>query len=554
MTNYSEYTVCLLDRFRVEHSGHPKEFLEYRKHEEVLAYLALNARLPVPQEQVTSTLWPTISEAAGANRLYETVHKIRRQLTSIGMGDEVIKVGRGLVFAHPDLSCDVDRVMELCDLAITEPRSADEPIIEELRRVYGEGLLPGLRVDWAEDERKRIRASYEQAIGTVMARRATTSTSTFVVPAVKEKDPAETAREIHPELMELASKMWANRFGVDREYWLQIVDLRAEDIRQTFSWAIENDAAMALDIAGHFWIYWYFRSQHSVGRGFVDQAIAIDHDRGDKYSRALASNGSAMFAARMGELGLAEERIAEAIGLWEKLGDQERYACAVHDKSVLARARGDHELALALAYQSLELQRLAGIPEIITKRLIDVAIAEREIGSLDRSQNLLDEARERIGEAAGWLAGRLHESQAVTHMYRSYGHADENEKSRLFIEAEREARSAVDLYRAVRGREQEAHALRDLGISLHWQKRFDEAEEAYCQARDLSAACGDMHSAGHVLHHLADLMADMERWSPAEKLAQQSVSLFRAVADEEGETEASGLLARVRRRGEEPAP
>ena len=551
MINYGEYTVCLLDRFRVERSGEPVEQFEYRKREELFAFLMLRGRIPIPQAELTSVLWPTVSETAGANRLYETAFRMREQLQPIGLDEDVIQISRGYVLPHPALGRDIDHLNRLCELAITEPRSADEPIIPELRRVYGEGLLPGLRAPWLDAERSRLRARYEQAIGTAMVRQPSTS----VFP-LGQTEPAPTKRpeDRHAELMALADNMWANRFGVDREYWFEVVDLHAKEIRETIAWALEHNAKIALDLAGHFWVYWYFRGQHSTGQRYVDEALAFEHGRGSDISRAFALNGSAIFASREGGLEQAEQRLSEALAIWERIGDQERYACTVHDQMNLARKRGDKDLAIALGYKSLEFQRRAGHSESITKRLIDVAAVEREFGSLDRSRALLDEARERSDESAAWLQARIHEAFGLLLMHRR-GHGDaiaENHRQ-LETEVEQELRTAIDLLHTVRSHELEAYSTRFLGNVLHWQHRYEEAQAAYEHARDLAAVSGDFRNVGGILRDLADLLAAQEHWEQAEQLAQQSVSLFRAVSDHIGENEALELHGHIRRRGLDPS-
>ena len=71
--DYGDYTVGLLDHYRIEHAGQTVAHFQFRKHEEVFAYALLNGRIPVPVEKAVEDLWPGLSFKAGRNRLYETV-------------------------------------------------------------------------------------------------------------------------------------------------------------------------------------------------------------------------------------------------------------------------------------------------------------------------------------------------------------------------------------------------------------------------------------------------------------------------------------------------
>ena len=555
MVDYSEYTVCVLDRFRVEKTGKPIEWLDYRKHEEFLAYATLNARVPIPRDEAAAILWPEISRAAGSNRLYETALKVRRQLARAGMDDDVIRVERGHVFVNPLLNRDVDRFDKLCALAVEDPRAGGTAVLEDLRELYGGGVLPGLRTEWVRGERARYRSTYEHAIGTILARQASPPS---IHPGVDTRPalPGNGSRATHSNLMELANSLRKNLHTADHEFWLQMIDVNVSEIRHGFTRAVEvGDASRAIDLAGRFWQYWYHRGMHSEGQHYCDRALAMDRSHADRVSAALALNGSAMYATRLGDLEVAESHMDEAMRLWVLIDDQEQLANALFNQSMIEHAKGDDDRALALSYESLAIQRLAGNAALVTKRILDTAVAERRVGGFDRASSLLEEATERLGDSSGLLKAKLYESEAVLMMHqRGSGETVQEGDERLRLErgAEKRMAKAVGLYRGLKVREHLAFSLRCLAILAHWQGRHGEAESAYLEAEEEAVAAGNLLHAGNIIRDRADLLADAGRWEEAELLAQKSLSLLRSVRDSVGEREARELLVRIKTKAETP--
>ena len=541
MGKYNEYRVGLLGEYRVEQSGRTAAWLEYRKHEEFFAYILLRARTPTPVEEVASALWPDKTVPLAVNRLYETTFKIKNQLAEIGLGEDVIQTRRqGVLFPHPGLGLDVLDLNQLRRSLSdpSEPKDLEE-LVEEIRSLYGDGLLPGLTTPWAKEERQKVRIEYELALATAVA---ASGYSTFLS-ALPGSEPTDegagtTAKAWHTyeRLKRIAQMYEMNKFSAERDYWRTAVRRSEDDIRSTVEWALdEGEHAIALEIAGGFWYYWRSAGKVAEGRRLVERALASAGDHVVPVIKARALEGAAVLAAQDGDIGIGMARIKQACELWEESGDSVSHARSVYNKALVHELAGDEETALNGTYHSLALHRFAGDSLYITKRLIDLCQAERLAGRPRLAMDHVNEALDRLGETATWIRGLALYQRAMTRM-----HLLENLDRESSSYAEIEGPSRVDSEEAIAAFEKLqdqrllSHALRHLGILEHWRGDFAAARARYARAHQVALDSGDMGAAGNALRELGDLAADEGDREGAVALVKNSVILLESVGDPVG--------------------
>ncbi len=132
----------------------------------VLKYLVAHAGRAVHRERLVEALWPGVDERRGRDRLKVAVWFLRQKMRAAGITAEVIEtlesayaLGRETVWI--DVQQFERRVAEGC--AYRRQRRLDDAIacFEDAQRLYrGDYLEEDLYVDWAAEERGRLRELY----------------------------------------------------------------------------------------------------------------------------------------------------------------------------------------------------------------------------------------------------------------------------------------------------------------------------------------------------------------------------------------------------------
>jgi DNA-binding SARP family transcriptional activator len=135
-----------------------------RKQDQLLAYVALYGDRPVLRLEIAAALWPDRSLALARNRLTESLHYVRRDLAEVGAPADSVAGNRHVVWLSSAIDTDVRRFNEAVGSALTEvDRGRQIELLEEALTAYGDGLLPGLNVDWLVEARERLAANHARA-------------------------------------------------------------------------------------------------------------------------------------------------------------------------------------------------------------------------------------------------------------------------------------------------------------------------------------------------------------------------------------------------------
>ncbi len=113
---------------------------EGRTHARALLALSASGKQGVPRDEVIDVLWPGMAESAARNRLYHTMHLVRRSLSAMAWPDEWIGLNKARVQIDPRVYSDAAHL----DAAVTDglERLGDSELL---------GILDHCQGQWAPD-------------------------------------------------------------------------------------------------------------------------------------------------------------------------------------------------------------------------------------------------------------------------------------------------------------------------------------------------------------------------------------------------------------------
>ena len=142
----------------------------------------------------------------------------------------------------------------------------------------------------------------------------------------------------------------------------------------------------------------FMRRDYTAAAHVLDALAAEARDAGDKMHLALSSQSAGNCYIELGELSTAEARLVQALALWNELGVPVERVRTNWSLGVLARARGDFDLAITRITEAYRAFDALGI-------INDAAIARLELAELlllaDRTAEVPDVLRGVVVSFAG---------------------------------------------------------------------------------------------------------------------------------------------------------
>jgi tetratricopeptide (TPR) repeat protein len=196
-----------------------------------------------------------------------------------------------------------------------------------------------------------------------------------------------------------ASKRWD-----EAEWWSKFTRLEREhdNLRAALGWAVENrELSTAARLAIALWWIWIERGYLSDGRRWMEAILAVDGAEGPsrETQHALPARTKAYLLQVAGILAMAQgdhdRAVAlheEAMNVYEEMGHKKGESASLRELGFVAYERGDYERAVLLHEQSLALARKFATTFSIAWSLRALADAVREQGNLSRARVLLKES------------------------------------------------------------------------------------------------------------------------------------------------------------------
>jgi predicted ATPase/class 3 adenylate cyclase len=200
---------------------------------------------------------------------------------------------------------------------------------------------------------------------------------------------------------DLSVEAGQNIRGPQEQQWWERIDTELDNLRQAMTWAIEGgEPALALEIAGGFWRFWWFKARWSEGVSWLERGVEAAGPTAPRHLRAQGLLG-------LGTLIISTDRHAESIPMLKEAGelyeqlDEEGvdrsilmhgYSAALINLSAEMEAAGDYDESKRLNERALEVSKQVGDAAGLAVSLGNLAEAAGRVGDIDG-------ARERFAEA-----------------------------------------------------------------------------------------------------------------------------------------------------------
>jgi predicted ATPase/class 3 adenylate cyclase/Tfp pilus assembly protein PilF len=229
----------------------------------------------------------------------------------------------------------------------------------------------------------------------------------FAAERLDELVDAPSLRDGHAAwYVELAERARPELRAREAQRWLERLDSERANLRTALEHLLESgDADGALRLSGAIWPYWQTRGHWTEGRRYLAAAVALGADlEPERLVNPLW--GGSILALWQGDVDEGERLGSRILEISKTAVEQEHvYSVAIHLLAIVASTRGDHDQALALLEESLEIGRRGGeqwLLSIALNNLGDLLMGE---GDYERAVELFEESLA-IGEARGDLDRR----------------------------------------------------------------------------------------------------------------------------------------------------
>ncbi|HMA33265.1 MAG TPA: tetratricopeptide repeat protein [Chloroflexia bacterium] len=148
--------------------------------------------------------------------------------------------------------------------------------------------------------------------------------------------------------------------GPHQVTWLDRLEQEYANITAALEWSIRADgAALALRLGAELWRFWDVRGYLSIGRHWLETALAVGQDQ-PAAVRAAALYGASRMAWLQGDYAQAQQWIAASLALWRVLDNPTGIAQGLHVLGIVLSVQGDYAQARAYCEESLARWRALG--------------------------------------------------------------------------------------------------------------------------------------------------------------------------------------------------
>ncbi|RYX83828.1 hypothetical protein EON83_12845 [bacterium] len=161
--------------------------------------------------------------------------------------------------------------------------------------------------------------------------------------------------------------------GPQQAAWLELLEAEQDNFRAVLSWAMENDAGVALRLAAALSPFWETRGHYAEGRDWLERALAL-HDLAKRRSqesartqsssqeqsltRARALNGAGWMAYYATDFATAGEQLEESLNIFRASGDMLGAVKSLAGLASRAALRSDFKAMRSYANEVLTLFRV----------------------------------------------------------------------------------------------------------------------------------------------------------------------------------------------------
>jgi predicted ATPase/Tfp pilus assembly protein PilF len=229
----------------------------------------------------------------------------------------------------------------------------------------------------------------------------------FAAERFQERSNAPRLRAAHAAwYVEFAERARPELRTREARTWLERLDSEQANLRAALDHLMQSgDVAGALRLTGAIWLYWQTRGDWTEGRRYLAAAVALGADL-DPELLVDSLWGGTILALWQDDVDEGERLASRILEISKaSVNQQHVYSIAIHLLAIIASRRGDHDQAVALLEESLEIGRRGGdqwLLSIALNNLGDLFMGE---GDYQRAVELFEESLA-VGEARGDLDRR----------------------------------------------------------------------------------------------------------------------------------------------------
>lgn len=218
-----------------------------------------------------------------------------------------------------------------------------------------------------------------------------------------EREEAEHARASY--LTDLVGRASRELTGPRQRAWFERLADRHADIGQALDFLeAAGEGAAGLRLGAPLWRYWIARGHMREGRDRLTRSLAAAAPDDAADARAEALEGLGIILQELGDPRAARARLLEALGLWERIGEDMHLASTLNHLAWLALNLGDLWEAEAHARRALGMHRERGDARGEAVSLNNLGWIALYRGDPAAAEPLLADAlhlRERAGDTRG---------------------------------------------------------------------------------------------------------------------------------------------------------
>jgi len=321
---------------------------------------------------------------------------------------------------------------------------------------------------------------------------------------------ASLEREHAEYFLRLAEEAEPGLTGDDQGRWLEVLAADRGNLHAALTWSLANDADLAVSLAGTLWRFWYTRGEPTVGRAFLEGALA--NETSDPAARAKAFAGAAGLMMIQADLERAFELAGESVRLYEQVGDQAGMSTALNLMGSIAFHQGQYEDATALIERSLDAKRKLGDDWGVSVGLLNLGVLIMMHGDAERSRKNFEESLA--------LKRKLGDSQGIAILLTNLGDLALHDGD--YASARDYYGESLTMRRELGDRQGIGIVLASLSRAAQEDGQSEAAKAMAAESLEIFADLGDRESLTVVLESVADLA--LTDGSPARALRLRSAA------------------------------
>ncbi|HZO31814.1 MAG TPA: tetratricopeptide repeat protein, partial [Chloroflexota bacterium] len=228
----------------------------------------------------------------------------------------------------------------------------------------------------------------------------------FALERLAESGEEADLRRRHAEhFQRFAEEAWPHLQRDETAAWLDRLEAEYDNLRAALTWSTEaegHDEVFAR-LAGDLWGFWRLRGYWSDARRWLDRALGRTAAPPIRFK---ILTGAGILAHLQNDLSRSEAMWSEAVALTRAHHDQTNLCLSLGWLGYVASELGNHERALTLCRESLDLARQLGEPNLLSHAHMNLGHAARNRGDDDEAVASW-EACIRIDRAAGLARHRV---------------------------------------------------------------------------------------------------------------------------------------------------